>query len=225
MPGQMYFINQGQVHYWQVSADATGYCLFFSPAFFELHAPAHHGLFQFPFFFNFTDKPFIQLTEKQQVEMLEVFCLAEREGNHSQRTEDSLLVLWSYLHILLLKTRQFYQHAVPAGQGPGFHLVQEFELKLQEHFRKWHSVNDYAEMLHVTPNYLNALSKKLLGKNAKAIINDRLVLEAKRMLANTAMGVSEVAWQLNFKDTSYFSRFFRKNTGHTPEAFRTSVHQ
>jgi AraC-like DNA-binding protein len=60
----------------------------------------------------------------------------------------------------------------------------------------------------------------LLGKSAGELIRDRLFLEAKRLLMNPELTISEVSGQLNFVDNSYFSRAFKKNVGISPEEFR-----
>jgi AraC family transcriptional activator of pobA len=79
---------------------------------------------------------------------------------------------------------------------------------------------EYAELLYVTPNHLNAICKELLGKSAGGMIRDRVVLEAKRLMINLDLSISEIAYELNFRDNSYFSKFFKKYTGITPEEFR-----
>ena len=53
------------------------------------------------------------------------------------------------------------------------------------------------------------------------MIRERILLEAKRLLVHSPQTVAEIAYQLNFEDTSYFGRFFKKHTGTTPEQFRT----
>ena len=75
-------------------------------------------------------------------------------------------------------------------------------------------------MLHITPNHLNALVQEILGRPAGAVIRDRVLLEAKRLLTNADMTAAEIAYELNFQDNSYFSRFFKKYAGVTPEGFR-----
>ena len=75
-------------------------------------------------------------------------------------------------------------------------------------------------MLFVTPGHLNALCKELLGIPAGEYIRNRVLLEAKRLLVNFELSVSGVARELNFADSSYFVRFFKKYTGQTPESFR-----
>ena len=80
-------------------------------------------------------------------------------------------------------------------------------------------------MLHVTPNYLNARCNELLGKPAGAVIRERILLEAKRQLVNRDAGIAGIGYDLGFTDNSYFTKFFRKYTGLTPEAFRRDLNR
>ncbi|MBC7552760.1 MAG: AraC family transcriptional regulator, partial [Taibaiella sp.] len=79
---------------------------------------------------------------------------------------------------------------------------------------------EYAAQLFITPNHLNAVCHQLLGKAAGEVIRDRVLLEIKRLLVNVDITVSGIAAQLNFPDNSYFSKFFKKYEGSTPEDFR-----
>mgnify|MGYP001608602554 CR=1 FL=1 len=78
----------------------------------------------------------------------------------------------------------------------------------------------YAELLYITPNHLNALCNDVLGVPAGEVIRNRIILEAKRLLINNDMTVLEIANHLNFADNSYFTKFFKKLEGITPEEFR-----
>jgi AraC-like DNA-binding protein len=102
--------------------------------------------------------------------------------------------------------------------------IREYERAVNKNFKTLRTVADYAPLLHVTPNYLNAACKKITGKAAGEIIRDRTLLEAKRLLANTDSSVAEIAYQLQFEDNSYFGRFFKKYTGMTPAKFRERQH-
>jgi AraC family transcriptional activator of pobA len=93
---------------------------------------------------------------------------------------------------------------------------------VNQHYVEKRLPKEYAAMLYVTPNYLNALCRDLLGKSAGQLIRDRILLEAKRLLVNTDISISEIAYRLNFKDNSYFTKFFKKYSGVTPEDFKTS---
>jgi AraC-like DNA-binding protein len=98
-------------------------------------------------------------------------------------------------------------------------LVQLRRL-IDQHYKTLRLPGEYARLLHITPNHLNALCQELVGRPAGAVIRDRVLLEAKRLLTNADMTAQEIAYELNFQDNSYFSRFFKKYTGETPEGFR-----
>jgi AraC family transcriptional activator of pobA len=75
-------------------------------------------------------------------------------------------------------------------------------------------------MLSMTPYQLNAITKGLLKKTVSELINEYIILEAKRLLVGTVNQVNQIADELGYDDPSYFIRFFKKQTGLTPEAFR-----
>ena len=81
------------------------------------------------------------------------------------------------------------------------------------------SPTSYADLLHITPKHLNRVSNEVLDKTATQIITDRVLLEAKRLLASRKYTVSEVANELGYIDYSYFSRVFKKNLGMSPKGF------
>jgi AraC-like DNA-binding protein len=77
--------------------------------------------------------------------------------------------------------------------------------------------------LYITPNHLNALSKEQLGISAGELIRNRIILEAKRLLAIKDYSIAEIAYELSFADNSYFTKFFKKIEGVTPEEFRKNT--
>ena len=105
------------------------------------------------------------------------------------------------------------------------YLLVKFEKLLEKYFMEAHHPKFYAAHLSVTPNYLNTLCKKLTGKTAGEIIRNRIVLEAKRLLVNSEYTISQIAYELYFEDNSYFTKFFKANTGLTPAEFRKSIYK
>jgi len=99
-------------------------------------------------------------------------------------------------------------------------LLQKYKRLINNKFTKERQVQSYALQLGISPNYLNVLTKKHLGKSALEMINDRVVLEVKRLLSHTDYDISQIAYVLGFNELSYFSRFFKRNTGMTPIEFR-----
>jgi AraC family transcriptional activator of pobA len=106
----------------------------------------------------------------------------------------------------------------PSGRAAKHH--SRFTRLVDKHHKSQWSVPDYASALGVTPSHLNAVCQKVSNKSALQIIHDRLVLAARRELAYTERNVAGVAHDLGFADPSYFTRFFKRETGMTPGAYR-----
>lgn len=137
--------------------------------------------------------------------------------------ESSPELLHAYINIILLKLRAFFlnqeKNKKPALRGKE-QKVSLFKKLVSERYLSHRSVSDYALQLNVSPNYLNALCKKHEGKTATQLIQDRLLLESKRLLYATDMNVKEISFYLKFEDVSYFNRFFKKQTRITPVQYR-----
>jgi len=77
-------------------------------------------------------------------------------------------------------------------------------------------------MLNLSVYQLNAITKATLGKTCSEVINEHIILEAKRCLLATSNKIGQTAYRLGYEDISYFIRFFKKQTGYSPEAFRNN---
>jgi AraC family transcriptional regulator, transcriptional activator of pobA len=98
--------------------------------------------------------------------------------------------------------------------------VEQLRLLMDEHFRKERLISFYAGKLSMTPDRLNDHVKRATGVTAGHLIRQRVLTEAKRQLVFTNQPINEIAYDLAFSDPSHFTRFFRKQTGMTPQAFR-----
>lgn len=103
-------------------------------------------------------------------------------------------------------------------------ILQSFKLLVEQHALTEVKVTDYAKRLFISAGHLNDTVKKLTGRNAKSFINERRILEAKRLLYWTETSIQDVAWRTGFKDPAYFTRFFKKETGMLPLSFQKSAH-
>ena len=131
-------------------------------------------------------------------------------------------VLHSYMRILLIEARRAHE-AMPGAthlEAAAVALTKQFIQLLEAHYLTTTSVADYAAMLHVTTNHLIETVRRCVGLPAGKVIHERLLLEARRLLRYSDLPVAEIAYQLNFEDPSYFSRFFKKHTGFSPSEFR-----
>jgi AraC-like DNA-binding protein len=99
-------------------------------------------------------------------------------------------------------------------------IVQQFKFLTDEHFVNRTQVAEYADMMYITPGYLNDTIKAATGRTAKQIIDEKRIVEAKRLLFWGEQSAKEIANHLNFEDDAYFNRFFKKHTGQTPAQFQ-----
>jgi len=100
--------------------------------------------------------------------------------------------------------------------------IRKFYSLLDVHFESMQSTADYARLLSLTPNYLNALTRSKLGCTPSFLIQQRILAEAKRLLIYQDLNMKEVAFRLGFVDVSHFSRFFKRMCGETFSEFRKS---
>ena len=113
------------------------------------------------------------------------------------------------------------QHGLQANTLTRAHaVVDKFKRLVNEQFRSSEAVASYANRIGVSPGQLTRLTKQVLGLTALDVINARLVFEAERELTYTADSIKQIAAKLGFDDEAYFSRFFKKETGQSPKAFR-----
>lgn len=215
----VFFLSPGQVHAWTSSVKPRGYVLNISTDFFAHMFPRADDIAKFPFFHPTGGSPAIYLSREQHDGMLPLLAEIERETRDRQTGRFD--VVRSYLLILLTQLRRLYPaDEREAAAGPGYSLAKRFTLLLEERYLEFSAVRQYADALCVSERQLNDAVKRSAGRTAGQLAQERIALEAKRLLSNTAMGIAEIAFQLNFEDPAYFARFFKKHAGCTPGDFR-----
>lgn len=99
-------------------------------------------------------------------------------------------------------------------------ILRDFKKLVETRYPQWHKVNDYAAEIHITPKHLSQTIKNYTGKSAKELIQDRLTLEAKRLLLHTDLSIKEIAYKIGFEEPLHFSGFFKKQVQVSPTKFR-----
>jgi AraC family transcriptional regulator, transcriptional activator of pobA len=218
-PYQLYCMVPGQVHSWHFESKVDGYIVHFNAALFTDFLLDQHYLEKFVFFRGIAQQGVIHLPVENHNQVTRIFeSLLNELAEGNDNSLDFIRVRLLQLFILAGRTAPAGRHkqVLPQKQL----LLRSFMELIDNNFRTMKLPKEYAALLYVTANHLNALCQDLLGKTAGELIRDRTLLEAKRLLTNADMSISEVAYDLQFKDNSYFNRFFRKETGMTPDQFR-----
>lgn len=150
--------------------------------------------------------------------------LSEYEKDNSYKTEK----LGALLKLFLLECsglKMLQSELASIEPAKVSRVFREFMLAIRDHFNTLHKVSDYADLLHITPNYLNEVVKSETGKSAKEFILNQIILEAKRFATHSDMSLKEIAYTLGFEDPSNFSKFFKKNAGIDYSNFREQVRE
>lgn len=128
----------------------------------------------------------------------------------------------SYLSLLLLQLWRMARKDIVNLGGAPQGLSERFILLAAQRARDHRPVEEYARDLKVSRDRLGSAVKRATGMSPRAYLHRLLLRDAQELLANTGMPISQVAFRLGFADPAYFTRFFKRETGQNPGAFRTS---
>jgi len=223
-PPCVFFMSPGQAHKLELSNDIEGYIFIFTADFYLLNRSNQNSLIEFPFFYTIhQDNPPLPLENESDVRFLE--SLFRQSITETGQTGDyTPEMLRSILDLILTTCAARYRvTANMLNKGKGQILVKRFFHLLEENHHKNLSLSDYSGMIGVTPNHLTQTVKLLTGKTSSQIIKAKQLMEIKRLLVHTNLSVSEIANQLNFEDQSYFTKFFKRETGTTPIQYRAET--
>lgn len=136
-----------------------------------------------------------------------------------QKPGENIVIVKALLKVFLLKLIQvkeleFTRHDIHQKR------VYEFLMLLEGNYLLVRSTDFYAGKIGISTKRLNQILKEKLDKTGTQLIHDRVILEAKRLIIHSESNIKEIAWQLGFSDRPYFSRFFKKQTGQTPDSFQ-----
>lgn len=221
-PPCIFFMSPGQAHDFKVSDDVEGAIFIFTSEFYQMNRINNNRLLEFPFFYTIQQKnPPLQLIEPKDVDFLRSLFDRGIEEVISNPKNYSVELLNSILDLILITCSKLYVNdEQKITKAKGHILVKRFFQLVEENYKKNLSVNEYADMLALTPNHLTQTVKQLTGKTSNEIVKAKQVLEIKRLLYYTNLSVTEISNQLNFTDQSYFTKFFKKETSMSPKQYR-----
>ncbi|HYF03531.1 MAG TPA: helix-turn-helix transcriptional regulator [Patescibacteria group bacterium] len=215
----VFFMRPGQVHKLILRYGSSGYLIGFTQDFYSTHGRPLHQVFR-----KVSKKNYYGLDSTSFKRILSplnsIFheCI-EKQENYKEVIKANLDVFF----IELLRHSQSSENTLHTTNHYAQERLEELLELLEQHILAKKQVVQYASMLHLTTYQLNAICKEMLGKTCSELINEHIILEAKRHLLGTSSQVNQIAYHLGYEDTSYFIRFFKKHTGYSPEMFRQNV--
>lgn len=204
----------------------SGIAINFHPEFFCIYKHHKEVTSNGVLFNNIYKPPFVQVDEPSAATLNMACEQIKIEMQHPALAQHELLI--SYLKIILitaarLKTQQQPEAFEDLQQQKEPFVLQKLKDAIEAHFKTKHSPAEYAEMLYITPKALAKITKAHFNKTLSSLINERIIIEAKRELYLTNKTVKEIAYELGYEDEYYFSRFFKVNASVSPQLYRETV--
>lgn len=212
----VFFVRPGQVHQLTLRKECTGFLMQFNPHFYSPHEKSTNQIF-----LKASNKNYCLLNIDRFKKVFSVLISIFQE--YTQKQERYKEAIQAHLEILFIELIRQSPHPklISPNENPyAQERLEAFLQLLQTHIATIKKVVQYADMLHLTIYQLNAITKETLNKTCSELISEHIILEAKRQLLATSNQVNQIAFDLGYEDVSYFIRFFKKHTKHTPEAFR-----
>nr|WP_167455316.1 AraC family transcriptional regulator [Amycolatopsis kentuckyensis] len=202
-------IAPGQVHQWAGVRGLTGHVVLFTDDFLLDH-PADRELLR-----RLSERPWLHLDEHADARLTRL--IADLEDEYRRGGEGTESVLRALVHVLVVRAGRLLGTPPPAPAGA---VAAEFVRLTGRPGPGLWSVRAHAERLGVTPGHLTEAVKAATGRTAAQLLREARTREAQRFLLRTDLTVRQVASRVGFADPAYFCRFFRRETGLSPGAFR-----
>lgn len=216
------FVNKHQIQTFQKSQNVTGKVLLFTDDFFAKSNDDLLFIKNSILFNDFLDTATLKLSAKSDI-LIEHFTKIEEE---LIKKEDSYTydILQNLLHTFLLRCEREYRrlghHEIKKGADLDY--ITLFKDLLNNQYKSLKSVRGYAGQMNVSEKRLTNATTKTVGKTPKELIDERVMLEAKRLLVHTHDSIKEIGYELGFEEPTNFIKFFKKHAEKTPIEFRES---
>lgn len=212
-------ISKGQINAFQFTKGLKGYILLFTDSYLrkQINALPKNEIIRL--FNAHLFSPIIQVPKDSNV--LSYFNLFYEEYTNSKEDYNQENTYKSLHSIIFSKLERLKQYQT-------FHLKRtdklemflQFKSLLETHYKSSRNADFYADKLNITYKHLNTICKSAVGVTVKQFIDQFLVLEAKRLLINSDIKSTELAYNLGFEEPTNFVKYFKKHTGFTPNSFK-----
>jgi len=171
--------------------------------------------------------PLIAISQEDADILEDNYCTMLREIDFFNRGDFFTEIMTTYVSLVVYKTCSVISNSRNPALPGGFTLTKRTEdyynrflTLLSQHFMKEHTIGFYASEICITPKYLASLVKKTSGKSATQWIDEFVTMEAKHLLKYSKMTIQEISFYLSFPNQSFFTQYFKRQTGMTPTKYR-----
>jgi len=172
-------------------------------------------------FLNFNCHPLVTISSRSK-EMV-MILLKRLEDEYKKEAQCRHEILKVYLMALFTEIKPFATSTSAISKNSAYQITEQYKKALSQFIYEKQKVSDYADLLAVSPNHLNKCVKTVTGQSAHDLLSEMILLEAKVLLKQTSLGISEIVYQVGRSEVSDFARFFKSKTGMSPGEYRKMV--
>lgn len=213
---QIFLMKPGQMHSWELSKGVKGHIVEFNHQSLNTNKDGIELINQF----SFSPDAHVFQDKNDFKNLIKICELMGEEFETKHDLQDQCLQ--GFLSSFLIQIVRSYDHQVK--QEKMITVIEKFKKLIEKNFKSAHNVEFYANELKVSSKALTMQLSRAIGKPPRLLIQERILLEAKRYLAFSQLSVSEIGYELGFEDANYFTRFFRLHEKITPAQFRKDSH-
>lgn len=221
-PNTIFFLSPGQVHHFDHNQAYRGVAIKMCTDFMRDEESMGNLFLKYNAFHTFDALPYYRVNNATAA-VLRALVEQMEEENGCVGQFGNIDVLKSLLRIFLVKVQR---HGVHLGYEqldelkPQHRLFIQFRRTVEQEYTRLHTVQEYADVLNTAVRTLNKCVNECAHLSPLAFINERVMLEAKRLVRYSNMMIKEIAFELGFDDPSYFVKLFKRSTGYLPSDFR-----
>lgn len=219
--GKVFFVNYNQIFRFESIENFIGEAVLFTRSFYNLIYTGNRKIKDDTAFSNLSSS--VSFIKNDFADFfLSVTDLKKEFGKATVLSKEILCLL---LKVLMLKYIRKTENVIDINfkTSRKSAYIEDFKNLVNIHFKELKRTSEYSKFMNISANYLNALVKEKLDISAENLIQNRVILEAERLLLNTNLSVTEIAYELGFSDKSHFGKYFKKVTLESPNNFRKNA--
>lgn len=218
----LFFISPNQYMEIKNAGIEEGYLIFYNRDFYCIQIHDEEVACDGLLFNNVPNIPAVTLDENDAPFFTSVFRQMTDEFSLEDVSREEMIR--TYLKQIFIKAARLWKkqnlNKELEQSNNDLEFFRKFTMLIEEHYKQKHNVSEYAALLYMAPKTITHKFKRLNLPQPNDVIKNRIVLEAKRLLAHTSLTSKEIAYRLGYEDPAYFSRIFAQKTGETPSGFR-----
>lgn len=221
-PGTLIFLDKSSVRRFIEPDNVTGRALLFTDDFYCRIEEDRRLLLSGALFSQLLGPSIIRISSSyEKNSLIHLYTLMDKEYSQNKDRYQAGILRSLLQAMLFCADREVSQRQCQKiGQSAQYECVRKFSELLELDFRMHKPVSFYAEAMFTTRKKLTQATSEVFGKSPKEVIDERIILEAKRLLVHTSESVKQISYTLGFDEPTNFSKFFRRHSGTTPLEFR-----